>query len=513
MASSNPSTSTPVSIRLHGPIALSGNMTIDLAEPLANGAVKIGEGKKGRTMPLSIWDQSTSRFHVKIVACFQLSNCRRGETEAHLRKSIKQLSKGRPDLAGTVHLGERFGWVYHTQHPDYEIQFESRCIADEFPHTYVQLQEMGFPAAAFVHKRYGFAGDIRDYGDVAPVAGIRAYFIDGGLILSINFHHTFGDGELLLDFLEVLAAATRGNITAKRGSRDLGFTKAYNSNGCSLKSSSFEELMQQCPEFTIVNDQSGPNQPTPLAGGTHEMDYDRDGRIFVFSDDSIKKMKSLVAYHAPAEAPPSTYTCLATLLWVFSAKARCKHEECLPTWNKDDTATMSNPVNWRYRAFKGQCKDYFGNAVALAQTHVSKKEVLAACSDDATLARLVRKVEAGIQAVDNKYVRDRIHLIEACPDPRILGLKIDGRIPQDLAFNTWRAFGADTEWDLCGDGDVRKPDTLRRAQPFWNMGGTLIMPARKDSTDYEVLLTIPRKAMDEIAMDEAFLKWATRVIE
>ena len=59
------------------------------------------------------------------------------------------------------------------------------------------------------------------------------------------------------------------------------------------------------------------------------------------------------------------------------------------------------------------------------------------------------------------------------------------------------------------EGSWVKPDKLRRSQDNWNMGGTLILPAREGSTDYEVLLTIPGPAMDLLCRDWGFMRWVS----
>ena len=186
-------------------------------------------------------------------------------------------------------------------------------------------------------------------------------------------------------------------------------------------------------------------------------------------------------------------------------------------------------------------------------------------------------MEREIRGVDGEFVRTRIELFEGARDPRVLGLVMDPRVGADLAFNTWREFGADTLWELgmddfaqngvengIEDGEAAengtaedgisengeamngeshagengkavdgenaahengkamvnrngrttgvKPDKLRRSQDDWNMGGTLILPAREGSTDYEVLLTIPGPAMDLLCRDWGFMRWVSGVV-
>lgn len=483
--------------------------------------------------PLSTWDQSTSRFHIRLVLCFGVDNAQREQVTAHLRATLDRLARLRPDFAGRLTLGERLGWVYMRESPEYEIPFDTADIESEFGYTYEELKEASFPAKAFVHPRFGYHGGIADAYCKVPVAVVRAFFIDGGMLLATFLHHTFGDGECMLEFLRAFAAQSRGVHIEAVGSRSLEFTR---SKVISEKTPSFEQLLEKCPEFVLTNPSLGPNQPIPRPGGRSMDSYKKDGKIFIFRNDTIQRLKDVVSKHAPSSRPPSSYVVLASLIWAHAANARLQTEKHEPTWGDAGDATMTNPVNWRYRAWRDKNGQYYGNAATLAQTKVHTDDLQRACVDEAEWARLARKLEGCIRAVDEAYVRTRVEMFESAPDPRVLGLVMEPRVPQDLAFNTWREFGADTVWDLGvgarqngsnggmnGDkngengengvvGGVR-PDKLRRSQDDWNVGGTLILPAREGSDVYEVLLTIPRPAMDLLRADGGFTKWVDGILD
>lgn len=480
--------------------------------------------------PLSIWDQSTSRFHIRLVLCFGVDNAQREQVTTHLRATLDRLASLRPEFAGRLLLGERQGWVYMRKSPEYEIPFDTHDIESDFGYTYEELKAASFPAKAFVHPRFGYPGGITDAYCKVPVAVVRAFFIDGGMLLATFLHHTFGDGECMLGFLHAFAAQSRGMPTPSVGTRSLEFTRR---KVITEKTPSFEQLLAKCPEFVRTEPHLGPNQPIPRPGGRSMDSYVKDGKIFVFTNETIQRLKDVVSKHAPSTRSPSSYVVLASLIWAHAADARLQTETHEPTWGDPNEAMMTNPVNWRYRAFKDKNSQYYGNAATLAQTKVHTDDLHGACKDEAEWARLARKLEACIRAVDDEYVRTRIEMFESAPDPRELGLIMEPRVPQDLAFNTWREFGADTIWDLGveahqngsnggvnGDrndengvlGGVR-PDKLRRSQDDWNVGGTLILPARKGSDVYEVLLTIPRPAMDLLRGDERFMKWVKTTLD
>lgn len=534
---------------------------------------------------LSTWDQSTSRFHIRLVLCFSVPNSQRENVTAHLAATLDRLSKHRPDLAGRLHLGHRQGWICLRKSPSFRIPFDTRNIEDEFGYTYEELEKASFPAGAFVHPRFGYPGRIGEAEPPVPVAAVRAFYVDGGLLMATFLHHAFGDGECMLEFLGAFSGASRGVRVPARGSRCLEFTRrgALSKTDKSEKIEkiektgkklSFEELLARCPEFTLTHPSLGPNQPTPRPGGPPESSYAKTGRIFIFSAASIQGLKNAVQRHAPSDRPPSSYVVLASLIWVHAARARTATETHEDSWGDPGVATLTVPVNWRRRAFGAASSGYFGNAAALARTTTSTSDLLLSCGDEKVWAGVVRKLEREIRGVDADFVRRRVELFEGAEEPRVLGLVMDPRVGADLAFNTWREFGADTLWELGMDdvapdrvvngdvvenrdgevmengevenGDARengeknmeknvkkdekeekngegmangklegswvKPDKLRRSQDNWNMGGTLILPAREGSTDYEVLLTIPGPAMDLLCRDWGFMRWVSGML-
>ncbi|CAI4211961.1 unnamed protein product [Parascedosporium putredinis] len=434
--------------------------------------------ERSKITPLSAWDQSSSRFHIRLVLNFELDDSKRKEVAAHLGSVLKRLSAERPDLAGRLHVngefdgerhGERPGWIYLRESPDFDIPLEIVNVEDKV-RSFQDLKADSFPAKDFIDPLFGYTGPSLFCGLGVPAAVVRR---------------------------------TRANgVTSER-------------------QPSFHQLLKKCPEYVELSKPMGPNQPTLRPGGESESTYVKDGKIFVLRKEKIRKLKELVMHHAPAERLPSSYICLSTLFWVFAANSRMRSEEDQPSWESHGRATMTNPVNWRFRAFQEENKGYYGNSAALAQMVTSVQEVSLAAHDWQAYARLVRASEDAIRNVNEKFVRRRTRLFEAAPNPRFLGLYMDPRIPQDLAFNTWRDFGADTLWDLCGTGSngsgigggIVKPDSLRRSQDSWNMGGTLILPARGDSDLYEVLLTIPKPAMDQLKSTERFMRWIDRVLD
>ncbi len=168
-------------------------------------------------------------------------------------------------------------------------------------------------------------------------------------------------------------------------------------------------------------------------------------------------------------------------------------------------------MNWRTRAFQDATRDYFGNAALPAVTRMAAGRLAAACEDDGELARAAALVRETIDGVDQPYVHSRLAMLSAAPDPRLIGVRYDPRMPEVLAFNTWRHFGADAAWRVPGVPAAR-PDAIRRAHGSWNLGTALILPARAGSPGQELFVSLSVDAMRLLCEDERWMRWVDRVI-
>ena len=175
------------------------------------------------------------------------------------------------------------------------------------------------------------------------------------------------------------------------------------------------------------------------------------------------------------------------------------------------TSAVNLPETRDARAFQDASRDYFGNAALPAVTTIATRQLAAACEDDGELAKTVALVRETIIGVDQPYVHSRLAMMSAAPDPRLIGVRYDPRTPEVLAFNTWRHFGADAEWQIPGV-PVAKPDAIRRAHANWNLGTALILPVQANSTKQELFLSLSTEAMKRLCEDERWMRWVDRVI-
>lgn len=450
-----------------------------------------------KTVPLSVWDQVSMRSYMRVVLCFPfLAN---GDNLARasscLRSALARLKEQRPDFAGRILAGndDDRGRVFLRTSPSDSIPFEMQALGDDFA-SYETLKSAAFPPEDFVHPRFSIPHNL-DKGP-APVASIKAFAIQGGLMLTVFFHHSIADGECLRIFLESFAAQTRKTPIRAPFMPQFDFPKQ------TLSRADSAELVSHLPEYTLLPEPYGPTVPYIPAGGVPIDEIDRTGKIFTFDNDRLACLRRALAKVMKRSKVPSNYTCLAAWAWAHISRARMRDDEFVPRTATDLPARLQTMVNWKKRVDgNARYENYFGNATAIAVTTSVASELASACQDLSSLGCLVRRIEASIQSVDDAFVNKRTAFFDSISDPRRVGLASDPRTPTDLAFNTWRFFGADTAWDIPGVPS-RVPDTVRKAQETWGLAGALILPARKTSQVHELLITLPSSSMRILCQDK-----------
>ncbi|KAI5920550.1 hypothetical protein F4810DRAFT_702852 [Camillea tinctor] len=461
--------------------------------------------------PLSVWNQSAPRVYICVVLCFPCDDRLRGDAARHIKQALERLARERPVFAGRLHANSS-GRVTLRRSSLHDIPFQVVSSEDGTEHDYERLKEAGFPPATFVRSRFGISGTVGSNCESIPVSKVHAEFARGGLLLSIYLHHGLVDGGSLRIFLETFAAQTRDIPIDLPSEQAFSLTPRLRRTTARIRNeSNFEKLVAKCPEYTILNDLSGPTQPRILNIGKSMSNIERTGKIFVFRNERLQQLREQVQRINGSVNLPSAYTSLAALAFAHITKARTKVEKYLSESEPSQTAMLWNSVNWRTRAFQHATGNYFGNAALPAVTRVPKSQLVAACSDDYKLAKLVPVVKSSIDAVDEAYVQRRLMMLSHAPDPRLVGVNYDPRMAEVLAFNTWRHFGADVEWNIPGV-PVAKPDAIRRAHGGWNLGTALILPARTDSPKQELFVSLSVDAMELLCEDKGWMRWVDRVI-
>ncbi|KAI1331540.1 hypothetical protein F5Y16DRAFT_360197 [Xylariaceae sp. FL0255] len=461
---------------------------------------------------LSVWNQCAPRVYLCVVLCFPFDNERREGAVQHIHHALRRLAAERPIFASRLHPGQH-GKIIIGRSRAHSIPFEVADNIDDGLSHYGELRDEEFPPARFIHSRFGIPGGM-DPLSPRPVSKVQAAFTNGGLLLSIYLHHSLADGASLRVFLESFGNATRditSDLPSDQKLRIPGVRSSCTHSHKLLDTSAFKRLMTSCPEYTTLPDLSGPTQPRFYKVGTPISEIDRVGKIFVFKTEQLQELRELIKEKNESAERPTAYTSLAALAFAHITEAQTNATGFLDGIEPSPYPSLWNSVNWRTRAFPGATDDYFGNAALPVLTKASREQLIDVCRDDRALAQLAIQVRQSIDAVDEDHVSRRMAMMAQAPDPRILGVNYDPRSPECLAFNTWRHFGADVEWNIPGVS-VTKPDAIRRASGGWNMGSALILPARADSTQQELFVSLSVDAMRLLCQDERWMRWVDRVI-
>ncbi|KAK8103444.1 uncharacterized protein PG998_010477 [Apiospora kogelbergensis] len=387
-------------------------------------------------------------------------------------------------------------------------------MVEDFGYNYSQFAAAGFPLHAFVHPRFNRSGPLSE--DLSPTFQIHVYWIEGGLLLSVAYHHAFSDAECARMFLEAFAAQTRHETIQLPRDCVLILPETP-----MTEPKDFETLAKkEFTDYALLPDKSGPLNIVLSPGGADFSGFPSfTGTVFEIEDAKIKELSQSIHNYAQGRfiKPPSSYVCLAALTWAFVVKARMEAEQdkYCPENEHGGESRMLNNVNFRSK-IPDESGDYWGDAAAALSSYMALPDLIRCCDEDLEkLTDVVETITATIETVDRDYVLRLRDLYAAAGDPRRLGFKWDPRTPQNIGFTTWRYAGADSEWNIPGVFSVdRKPDAIAPASPTWaaNPYG-LILPAKSGATIHKLFLGIPKISMEALKKDKTWMGWVSRVVE
>ncbi|KAK0669052.1 hypothetical protein QBC41DRAFT_337077 [Cercophora samala] len=486
---------------------------------------------------LSLWDQAAVRGYMSVALCFP-TNLTTGPPAFllvhHIKQSLKRLTLERSEFAGNLAVEDTN--VYLQQDKSDSIPLEV-LNSIPFEWSYNQLESQGFPAEAFVNPAFTLNLPLEEGGQPVPVSLLRVLFIEGGFVLFVNLHHSFGDGSNLAAFLELLGKATVDEtqdspIAAHQPTNcwlDLPFDKYCDGQ------SSFPSVLAKCPEYALLDEPTGPTKPI-LSTLTNAPETNDVGKTFIIDLDRITSVfdKSLKV---------SAFFGFSAMAWSHIARARLSGTEPVqqvafqnqpPTfWNPAD---WSNPFKKLFTEGEYASKEYFnaiqgyyGNSVALPITRgpVRTDDLVAACHWDSSasaresLTKVATAIKAANKAVNEEFILLRTALFFYTPDIRKLGMNLDSRGPQHLSVNTWGFLGTNAKFLFPGlrnsvAGGLRAAAVCRVQGAWAKAPHCLVLPHRPaidPKKEWEVVITLPRKSMQALLADRTFMSVVKKVVE
>lgn len=513
---------------------------------------------------LPVWDQCAIRAYIQLAFCFPFDNedsqKKKEAAIEHIRDALGRLARQHPEFAAGVSADEQ-GRVWLEQRPEQDsIPFELRNLPDSTKLTgdtnaltsftkYDELKHKGFPPAAFTHPDLAISGALEPGGESRPITQIQISFVEGGMILWINAHHSLIDGDSARLLLQCFAAQTRGveleypidvapaAMQRLEEGNETAEVLEPKDTGEQETPTDFAKILRPFPEYADLPDRSGPLavRPSSQIGLPYDQSdhaqQRRVERILVFRQETIRRLSREIASaaswkpHSVNGRPPSTYLSLAALTWAHITKARLKVLE-----DRGDgidvriPATLLSAVDWRKRVSQGTWKGYLGNAVVIPFTQFPVDDVINAghlCPDkidsiNDTLAYLACSIQRAIDSVDDTFVASRTKAMAVFKnDPRRFGMGFDSRVPTCIGFNTWRHLSSDANWSIPGV-PVSRADAVRRVGPKVGADKSLILPMGSDEGEQkgiiEMLVWLTEDAMQNFLHDEGFMCWVDHVI-
>ncbi|KJZ73010.1 hypothetical protein HIM_07582 [Hirsutella minnesotensis 3608] len=500
--------------------------------------------------PLSTWDQAAPRAYIRQVHCFaynQPDECLLEPLRQNLRAALDRTAKLWPKFAGRVVLQHgSAGKVSVAKSPGDEITLRVLDDRDSFGWDYEHLKSAGFPAQPFVGPSFALPQALDEDGPGLAATVIHARVIRGGLLLCTFCHHVLVDGMGMNKFLSAFAAYTRelneGHVIDSESYMNAHIDVPADLGSALIKKYTFEDLVQQCPEYHVLAEPSGPLTFRSSPNNPSLESVPKTGRLFVLEAKALQLLKSAVCrprndgiVASNGTYQPSTFACLAALTWAHSTSARLRASSANCSTQEgrqsngygEEIFRLVLPASWARRAFTDLADQYVGNAVGMVEITTDVHTILAAAqwspetTSDAkkAFASLVSSIETALAGIDEDFVTTRTAMMRAAPDPRLIGSNVDPQDPRDFMFNSWRHFGADVAWGMPGIGgqDVApkagtRADAVRRTQSDWNLGAGLIMPGSKESTSYEMIVTLEVSSMEELCRDSCWGGWLRDVV-
>jgi hypothetical protein len=268
-----------------------------------------------------------------------------------------------------------------------------------------------------------------------PVVRLTIAQLEGGLALTLNFHHLVFDMASMGVFLRILATYCRGekpsNLPADCLSRDIlsNVPKKDYEHHLAALNDRIKPVIDSSAEETIKPSTEQAKSP-PFASAN-----------FHFSMESLKSLKAVVMATVKQSGVlgwVSTHDALFALMWSCISQASSQVGQA-----KDkDTSTICMAVNLRRRLDPPLPDDYLGAAVCAPSLSAPVELLNSASTASSALAQLSLLIRAKVKCIDAEYVR---RCFDTTSSP--LGGEQDPpafmpKGPIDFTINSWAGQGA-----------------------------------------------------------------------
>lgn len=496
--------------------------------------------KRTKAFHLSHLDQNVVRVYTQTLSIFPFPDQNEAEAAIHalttgLRLSLKRF----PFLAGTLTLADRetgrLALEYPMEISDEEMacMFRSRQIPlhpESFPHTYEQLKRRGMPPSAFKSAMF-VPEDFANYPGIpahgegkidfeksdAPAMRVQAYFIPGGLVLSMYMHHSVLDFSGVTTFWKTYCA----NVSRVSGLRNLDDDERFDPSSIADAQSKMR--------FAIDNVPSRPDDGQVAdcyCDGTYEYrktlprETKCTQRLLVIPAARVRAYREQLRPHFPKDTPPTMCNVLAALVWTHVTRARADRL----IKNKYTTTNIGIATDLRKRQQPPVSADYMGNMALFSRGTLNVSDLTAEDRvTQKTIIDVIRKIKGTILGVDNDWISRHLTFFKSIEQITDTECALALSFGADIYITSWLNFGADLRWGIPGTDLAEKslngrPEFIRRSYGPGD-GGMIFLPRRRQPTNgteapFEVLVRLAEEDMDRVLKEEGGLSsWADAAIE
>ncbi|KAF1940952.1 trichothecene 3-O-acetyltransferas-like protein [Clathrospora elynae] len=495
-----------------------------------------------KSFHLSCLDQNVVRVYTQTLSIFPFPDHNNAEAAiqalgAGLRLTLQRF----PFLAGTLTLADREAGTLALKYPVQVSDDKLNCMfrfkqilfhETTFPHTYEQLKRDGMPPSAFKSVMF-VPEDLANYPGVplsgegkvdfdksdAPAMRLQAFFIPGGLVLSMYMHHSVLDFSGVTTFWQTFSA----NVSRVSGERLLEGHETFDITSIANEQSSLRQA---------VDRQIASSQPSdgPVADcycdGTYSYPKTLPSetkctqRLFVISASRVREYREGLRRYFPTDTPPTMCNVLAALVWTHVTRARAAR---LVDYGMTET-NIGIATDLRRRQHPPVPADYMGNMALFSRGTLNVSELTAEHRvTTQTIIQVIRKIKSTILDVNNDWVFRHLAFFKSIKRITDTECALALKFGADIYITSWLNFGADLRWgipgtDLGKDSLAGRPEFIRRSYGPGD-GGMIFLPRRRKMANdteapFEILVRLAEEDMHRVLNEEGGLKsWADAVIE
>ncbi|KAL7776902.1 hypothetical protein CFE70_007322 [Pyrenophora teres f. teres 0-1] len=454
---------------------------------------------------------------------------------AGLRLTLKKF----PFLAGTLTLADREAGKLALEYPsevsekDLNSIFRSKQIHyhdTDFPHTYEQLKRDGMPPSAFKSRMF-VPEDLANYPGVpadgegkidfnksdAPAMRSQAFFIPGGLVLSMYMHHSVFDFSGVTLFWQTFSA----NVSSVSGQRSEAHRAAADTSSTAerqslLRQAVDEEIPQLRSDVSADCYCDGPPDYLKTLPSSTKCTQ----RLIVIPAARVREYRELLRSYFPKDNAPTICNVLAALVWTHVTRARAARLlKCGLTETNLGIAT-----DLRRRQNPPVPADYMGNMALFSRGTLNVSDLIAEDRvTTSTIVHVINEIKSTISGVDDDWVSRHLSYFKSTDHITDTEIALGITFGSDMYISSWINFGADLSWGIPGT-DLGKRSLAGRAEFIRRSygpgdGGMIFLPRRRQPTNgaeapFEILVRLAEEDMTRVLDEECGLSsWAEAVIE